>query len=59
MLMRDPVTASLTVEQRHRMACAALEEGDKVGVTLRHHGTAPEAIARALGVMIVETQEPS
>jgi len=59
MLMQDPVAASLTVEQRHRMACAALEEGDKVGVTLRDHGMAPEAIARALGVMIVETQEPS
>ena len=59
MLMQDPVAASLTVEQRHRMACAALEEGDKVGVTLRDHGMAPEAIARALGVMIVETQEPA
>ena len=61
MLMQDPVAASLTLEQQHRMACAALEEGDKVGVTLcsRHHGMAPEAIAGALGVMIIETQEPS
>jgi hypothetical protein len=61
MLMQDPVAASLTSEQQHRMACAALEEGDKVGVTLcsRHHGMAPEAIAHTLGVMIVETQEPS
>ena len=61
MLTQDPVAASLTLGQRHRMASAALEEGDKVGVTLcsRHRGRAPEAIARALGVMIVETQEPS
>jgi hypothetical protein len=61
MLTQDPVAASLTLEQLDHMACAALEEGDKVGVTLcsRNHGTTPEAIARALGVMIVEIQEPA
>jgi hypothetical protein len=61
MLMQDPVAASLTVEQQYRLACAALEEGDKVGVTLcsRHQSMAPEAIACALGVTIVDSQEPS
>jgi hypothetical protein len=61
MLMQDPVAAPLALERQHRMVRAALEAGDSVGVTLRsrHHGMAPEAIARALGVMILETQEPS
>ena len=60
MLMQDPVAAPLALERQHRMVRAALEEGNSVGVTLRsrHHGMAPEAIARALGVMIVETHEP-
>ena len=62
MLLRlDPVAALLAPEPQQRMVRAALEEGDKIGLTLRsrHHGMVPEAIARALGIIVVETREQS
>jgi hypothetical protein len=59
LLMQDPVAARLALELQRDLVCAALEDGAKVGAMLRaqHHRVAPETIARALGVAIIETEE--
>jgi hypothetical protein len=59
MLMQDPVAAPLALELQRHLVCVALEDGARIGAMLRsrHHGIAPQAIARALGVAIVDTAE--